>query len=596
MNSSAVTRVTFSSIRLQQVKRLNSTIKHSQVKKSLLEILEETKKYFGDSNNQISRKIESLKKITPLEKTIDFTNFEPKTISLGIVQSKDLKSGLFVDSLIVDPLSNENKTDDIIKQFRKTNPNSNIKIIYGTKNENIKGGVFKCKSPILNHELRLIQDAKLGDGTGKLLNRDLFNDLAFIEVNDKTFSQHVKVDGADNLDLNTISKDDKIKESDCQLWVYVTSSNGNIEKINDLPYFVIINESNESQVGGKLVESLNENNFQVDLNKLYEANNLIGESINNVSKYLKLYQESNMNELLYTINRETSGYKPLILLLRSLLRDLDIHESDDVKIAKELKDEITAWSQNSHFELQSKVTPFLENILVKDFTKISQLIINSGDLTLVISNLLNGTRVKLKTGLFEKEIECYGSLEDSIAKSHYLEGKIDALFPENKNNINRPTENVDNYLDDLKGEIANVKLPKLQSQINKFLIKEIIAAPFTIFALTNVGYIYDIVTLNTVIAVTALSIAVTANSSQKKVISIISDFKDWYLEELRLYIDNTMSLLGKRLNDNIKAYEISQVKKREIIHDLKSALIELETADEILKSGGAKPNVVTIKK
>lgn len=576
--SSSSPKLLFSRLNLRQLKRFNS---HVPKIYPLSQILEDARLYFGKEQGVIE-KIDSLKKIIPADTVKDYTEFEPTTISLGIVQSKDLKPGLFVDSLVVDPLSSDNKYDELISSFRKENPTSNLKIVYGSKNEAIRGGLFTFKSPILNRELRLIQDAKPGDGLGKRLNRDLFNNLSFVEVNDKSFSQHVKIEGANSLDFNTKPQDSQISPSDCQIWVYVTSPNSKVEKINDLPYFTIINEAQDLSVGGKLTESHDPNSFVIDLNKLHEANSLVSESIKNISRYLELYQQSNMNELLYTLNRETSGYKPLVLLLRSLLNDLHVRESDDVQVAKQLKGEITEWAQNSHFELQSKVTPFLENVLLKELTKISQLLINSGDLTLIISNLLNGTRVKLKSGLFGKDLECYGSLEEATAKSHYLEGKIDALFPDTKSQ--KPEKNVNDFIHELKGEVANKKLPELQSHINRFLTREIIAAPFTIFTLCNVGYLYDIITLNTAVAVTALSIAVTANTSQKKIIAIISAFKDWYLEKLRLYIDNTTVFLGKRLNDNIALYESTQAKRKEVISNLQSAIMEIEKADKLLKN------------
>lgn len=571
-------------LKLRQFRRCNSSVARTVTTISLPQLLDDARDCFGE-NPIVLRKIDSIRNIAPSRTIKDYTIFEPKTISLGIVQSTDLKPGLFVDSLVVDPLSNDNKYDELIKQFRKSHPTSNIKIIYGANSEAIKGGVFTCKSPILNHELRLIQDAKPGDGLGKTLNRDLFNDLSFIEVNDKSFSQHAKIEGADSLNFNTTPQDNQITQSDCHIWVYVTSPNESIEKINDSPYFTIINESQDLSVGGRLMENHDPNTFGIDLDKLNKANILVSKSIKNVSRYLTLYQQSNINELLFTLNRETSGYKPLVLLLRSLLRDLHMQESDDVKIARQLKEEITVWAQNSHFELQSKVTPFLEHILLKELTKISQLIINSGDLTLVISNLLNGTRAPLKTGFFGKEIACYGSLEEATAKSHYLEGRIDALFPENE--VQKPEECVDDFMVQLKGDVANKKLPELQSRINKFLTQEIIAAPFTIFTLCNVGYLYDLITLNTAFAVTALSIALTANTSQKKIISIISEFKDWYLEKLRLYIDNTTVFLGKRLNDNIASYETTQAKKKQIIKELQSAILEIENADKMLKNRSA---------
>lgn len=566
--------------RLKQLKRFNGTTSKN---KSLAQILDDTSKYFG-KEQRIVNKVTSLKKIVP--STSDYVNFEPSTITFGICQANDIKRGLFIDSLIVDPLSNDNSITKLIKKFRDTHPQSNIKVVYGSKNQALGGGIFTSKSPILSGNLRLIQDAKMGDGSSKLLKREIFNNLSFVEVNDTTFSQHVKVEGAENLDFNSEPKDDAISEPDCQIWLYVTSENSNTVKINDYPYFEITNHVEEpSDLGASLMSKLKENTFAIDLQKLLKANTLVSENINNISEYLSLYKKSNINELLFTINRETSGYKPLILLLRSLMKDLTIEESDDLKIAKELKNEITSWAQNSHFELQSKVAPFLEHVLVKDLTKISQLIMNSGDLTLVVSNLLNGTSVKVKNGLFGKEIECYGSLQDSIAQSHYLEGKIDALFPESLNEGDTyNTVKADSILLDLKNKVANDKIPAIQSKINKYLINEIIAAPFTIFVLSNVGYLYDIITLNTAVALTALTVAVTANTTQKKIIKDIVKFKDWYLEQLRLYIDKTTVLLGEKLDKNILQYEETQAMKRETVKNLQTVLVELEAADRLLKN------------
>lgn len=574
-----------SCIRTTYHKRLNSTVVKSS-KRSLIETLNDARYYFGDDKN-ISRKIESLKKIVPKNSSGDYTNFEPTTISLGIVQSPALKQGLFLDTLLSDPYS-ITSTHELIKQFRLKNPQANIKVIYGAEDKAVKGGIFTSKTSILNHEMRLIQDAKPGDGSSKLLNRDLFNDFSFIEINDKTFSKHVNIDGAESLDLATDLKDSEIKESDCQIIIYVTSFGSILDVINDTPSIWINNvpsNNTDLNIGTELETVNDENIFEIDLQKLNHANSLISDNIQKVSEYLLLYQQSNINELLYTLNRETSGYKPQIFLLKSLLKDLKINESSDVELAKHLKEEITEWAQQSHFELQSKVSPFLENVLLKRFSKLTQLIINSGDLTLVIPNLLNGTRVKFKGGFFQDEIECYGSLEDATAKSHYLQGRIDALFPDNKDKGGVLKKDIDDYLIELKNEVSTKKLPEVQSEINKYLIEEVIAGPFTLFALTNVGYIYDIVSLNTVVAITTLSIAITASMSQKKAISILTKFNDWYLEKLRLYIDTTAITLGKKLEANIKSYEDSQFKKKAIINELKDILYELENADFTLKNG-----------
>ena len=577
--STRYSRTLLKNSNIHQLKRFNSTTNNT----SINDLLNDCKLYFKE-NSTITKRIDTIKPIIP---NLDTDTFEPNTITLGINQSKELKPGLFVDALTADPLSNDHTYPDILRSYRKSHPNSNLKVIFdNNKNESIGGGIFKCKSPIFNSETRLIQDAKLGDGTSKLLNRDFFNNLSFVEVNDSTFSQHIKLEGAETLDLNSNPKDNQIKESDIQLWVNILSSDGKVTKINDIPYLNIINtkiEDSSLDIGTSIKESLPEDSFEVDLDKINSANSMIMNDINNVSEYLKLYQKSNINELLFTINRETSGYKPLILLLRGLLKELHLDSSSDIKTAVQLKDEIKEWSQHAHFELQSKVTPFLENVLLKDFTKITQLIYNSGDLTLVISNLLNGTRAKVKTSLFGEEIECYGTLNEASSKSHYLEGRIDTLFPESIQIKEQTKENVNDYLSNLQGKIANEKLPEVQSKINKYIINEIIAAPFTIFILSNIGYIYDLITLNSAFAFTALTLAVTLNTSHKKIISIITEFKDWYIEQLRLYIDNTTIFLGNRLNEHIKTFEETQIKKTEIIESLKNVINELEKRDKLMK-------------
>lgn len=546
-------------------------------KKPIQETLSDIQKYFN-VDSKTKSKLNSLQKIIPSTTSIDsnFKTFEPLTVSLGICQSNDIKTGLFVDSLITDPFSDNNEYAKAIKSFREKNPKSNIKIIYGTANSPIGNGIFQCKSPILNSDLRLIQDVKTGDGSSKLLNREIFNNLSFIEVNDKTFSKNVEIDGATSLDFDR-PKDDKIQESDIQLWVYVKSPSDATEKVNDLPYFVVVNNKSNNGPGSLLKE--NSNDFEVDLEKLDIANTLLLEDVGNVSKYLNLYQESNINALLFTLNKETSGYKPTILVLRSLLKDLKIEESNDVELAKILNKEIKEWSQNAHFELQSKVTPFVEKILLKELTKINQLIVNSGDLTLLIATLLNDSRIKIKTGVFNKEVECYGSLQESTGKTHYLEGKIDGLFGGKQ----QQNEKVEDFLINLKKELATKKLPELQSNINKFLTTEIIGKPFIVFLICNFGYIYDFISLNTTVAITALSIALAINTSQKKIIKIIDEFKDWYLEQLRLYINHTARFLSNRLDNTIDNYEFELQRKRDCIEEVRSFIKELEEADKKMK-------------
>lgn len=545
--------------------------------------LDDIETYFS-RDKKLQTKLDSAKHALPVASNTEDLGYVPATVTLGVVQSDDIKSGLFLDSIMTDALSSDDTYPRLLQEFRHKYPGENIKVVRGAVNDAIGGGIFESTSSLMNHESRLIQDAQFGDGSSKYLNRETFNDLAFVEVNDTTFSQHLKVDGTESIQLNETPKDDTIKESDIQIWVNISSGNAAVRRINDLPYFTVLNTTKESpRAGTSLSESLKEHTFPIDLGKLETANKLIKESIANTSTYLDLYRQSNINELLYTINQETSGYKPLILSLRSISRDLHLDSSSDIAVAKQLKQEIADWSQESHFELQSRVTPFLEEVLLKDFTRITQLLYNSGDLTLVISNLLNGTRAKVKNGLFGKEIECYGSLKESVSKAHYLEGRIDALFPDGIYKGDEVSEanlgKVDEFVDELQGKVANEKLPALQSQINKYLINDLLAAPSGVFVMCNVGYIYDFITLNTAVAVSALVLAATVNTSHKKIIRIIGEFKDWYLEQLRIHIDKTCELLGERLIRNIAEFETTQKKKSEIMLKLKTCIEDLEKAD-----------------
>lgn len=554
------------------INRLNSTTR------TVAQILDDIPRHF-ETDLKLLNKIHALKSISP--DTNKFTEFTPKTITLGIVQSKDIQRGLFLNTLITDPLSDDNTCVKLLNQHRETRPSTNLKVEHHLTNSHISGGCFSSDSQFLSADFRLIQDAKLGDGSGKLLNRDIFNNLSLIEINDPTFSRTEQTEGAEELILTSNKKDNQITESECQTIVYVKSESSAVDRLNDLPYFEVINTSCETENRGTILkEHLRPNTFQIDLEKLEKGNQLMAESIQNVSEYLKLYQDSNINELLYTINRETSGYKPFILLLRSLIRDLEhsTTEIDNTEILK-LKQEVLDWSQNAHFELQSKVTPFLDDVLVKDLSKFSQLVYNSGDLTLVVSNLLNGTRAKINTGLFKEPIECYGSLEESISGSHYLEGKIDAVIPA----ADSEGSKVDQFLDDLKFQVSNEKIPALQSEINNILIKEIIAAPFTVFTVCNIGYIYDFIALNTAFALTALTAAITANTTQKKFIKMIVEFKDWYLEQLRLYIENTTVSLSQQLKSNIRNLELKNAERAKNLDELRSVLVKVEEADNILK-------------
>ncbi|GMF05863.1 unnamed protein product [[Candida] boidinii] len=60
----------------------------------------------------------------------------------------------------------------------------------------------------------------------------------------------------------------------------------------------------------------------IDFTKVNKANELMNQSTSNSSEYLNLLKKSNIFKFLYLINKETSGYRPSIALMRSVIRDI----------------------------------------------------------------------------------------------------------------------------------------------------------------------------------------------------------------------------------------------------------------------------------
>lgn len=75
----------------------------------------------------------------------------------------------------------------------------------------------------------------------------------------------------------------------------------------------------------------------------------------------------------------------------------------------------------------------------------------------------------------------------------------------------------------------------------------------------------------------------TANTSQKSIIKVVSEFKDWYIDQLRVYIDKMGGLLVEKLDQNINDYELTQERKRTTVEELRSITSEIERIDSQLK-------------
>ncbi|ODV86514.1 hypothetical protein CANARDRAFT_187107, partial [[Candida] arabinofermentans NRRL YB-2248] len=424
-------------------------------------------------------------------------------------------------------------------------------------------------SPILNKELRIIQNETVGDDNSKkFLNRELFNDIEFVEINN--IGPSSKVSKLQNVESITIGDDDTIKQpSDfgCHMYIYVKSKNSEmLEVSNNYPLLNIINEESQD-IGSNFKTSIDSNSTVINLNKFNKANELISNSSSsNITEYLTLIKESKINSFLFTLNKETSGYKPIILLVESLLQDMKFNlknKSNKNHFEKEsnsLKIQINQWSQLSHFELQSKIIPFLTDILIMKFSKISQILFNVDDFQLVLSKHLFEDELNIQKSTFNfTKVKCHGSLIDSTNKLNYLEGKIDSLLPQDDE---LQTDNIiTNPITQLKQLTNDVKLPELEAKINKITLDNLILINLPTFSITTIGYILNYLELNSTMALIALSLAISFNNISKSSYSLLNNFKDWYIENLRLSIDKNTIYLNNKLSENLKKVE-SNIDKR----------------------------------
>ncbi|VEU24003.1 DEKNAAC105093, partial [Brettanomyces naardenensis] len=283
--------------------------------------------------------------------------------------------------------------------------------------------------------------------------------------------------------------------------------------------------------------------------------------------------------MLYTLGKETSGYRPLILLLTSLL--IDLRNSlgtegvdDDIQLTQ-LRRQIAEWTQNSHLELQTKVTPYMDEVIMNKFTKLFQVVGNSDQLALTMANYMFNDQLQVKKSLFSSPIRCHGSLVDSNSNLNYLEGKIDGIFPSDEKN-----EPLSDPLKGLKKNVTQNMLPSLQGKLNCIFLKESIEIPLPVFCITTWGYIIDYIDLNTGAAIFTFSLALAAYKMSQGIYKEVSKFKDEYLDDLRVTIDKNLVYLNDKLSQNVNKYGSQLKVKTKLIEQLDA---EVENVTSVQK-------------
>lgn len=559
-------------------------------------ILEQIEKYYGKTKT-INDKLQSLKTILPQSTEI----FERKTITLGVVHEKGVSNGLLTNSLISDPFSSTPPTS-MINEFRRKHPGKNVKIIpadfqINDSNEYLGGGIFKLKSPFLSSDNRVLYDVNFGDGSSKYLEtlkeRGVFNDISIVEVNDLNYTPIDDVEGVEEISLSKASEANSlIKSNDPQMWIYVTNNSTNVDLLNDSPYTIVINESASSNMIGSINDEIKPTDSKVDLKKIEKADELITADMKNISEFIRLHNESNINELLHGLIVSTSGYNIQIHLLKSLIRDIVTVERgqdsntkrlidlDDEEIKKKLEVEVKDWSQGAHYDLQSIVDPYLTEVLLHKYSGILQLVINSGDLSMVLSNILLEARddIKVKRGLiFGKIIEGHGSLKDQLSKGKYLEGKIDGIVPTFEISATKENnDSIDSIERSLNKKLTEGILPQLQGKLNEILITNLTIPPLVTSIVTSIGFIEDMITLNTGCSLTLFAVALGAFRAQSGIGHAMGEAKRQWIEEMRKGVELSNKYLWDKIGMNVSEKSDIDSDREASLNSLRGKLAELE--------------------
>ncbi|GMF97964.1 hypothetical protein B5S33_g2526 [[Candida] boidinii] len=611
--------------------------------------------------SSIGKKLQALEDIIPELNSNDLISnketatFIPSTIRIGIISSPTVTRGNMLDAIINDPLEIDQSGFQLLKENRLKSNRTNI-IKYLTtpvfQPADPDTDVYWLPSPILNKDTRVIQHKDVGinsqDTQSFGLNKDFFNDIEFIEIYDKNNSKIIESSNNEDLQnknqdveeiiMNPLIQKDKILKN-CHLYIFVKSSIG--EKLpieyQDWPVLEIVDHELD------LAFDSEQTPMVIDFAKVNEANELLNQSTSNSSEYLNLLKKSNIFKFLYLINRETSGYRPSIALMRSVIRDIykqietenvetktnnsnDINDTDyNVSLTelssserlqqleskgKELNEEINKWAQSSHYELQSRVMPFFDKVFVYKYSKLHELFLRLDDLDLVMaSNIFAPEGVKSnknsifstffkfskdKDGKFDKRFKSvnedfyYGSLRDSIAQLNYLEGKIDTATENltlTKINNNQANELIDleSPMKKVEEKTINIKLPELLESIQTSMFNNLAKISLPTFMVTSSFFILGYMELNTSIAILIFSIVLALNNISKESIKQVYGFRTWYLNQVRMSIDESKNLLKGKVNSKLGVTKTIINDDFKVIDELAKDLQNLEKIENNLE-------------
>ena len=529
--------------------------------------------------------VESLVKVVqgiiPALGSLGSNKFDPTTITLGLMQSAKLPDGLLMECLAHDPFGMEsNKWIDGVRTYRRANPGKVIRLVY--EDDESKSGThkdvngieqFRVRSPFLNRALRLEQKTK----AQTFAPRSLFNDLNIVDsvVASSLDQCHVLI----GLNLDEVQKKEVSGSIGSESCIFVRSRNSS-DGID-----------------------LQKDELPVNMAKLQAANEAIGKSVDNVSKYVKLFEESNAKALFKKVNERTAGYRPLLSLLRSLHSAILNTQSTatfltDVQIDG-LKRGISIWARESHRELQDNIGPYLDTVLVKDFTKVSRILWNGDNLhnvmadSLAIDEVIPRKYPSVMANDRSLHLGYHGSLKNCEKQLSGLKRDICSVSLGEPNLDSKDSSKVKacfgkDPMVELQEDVVSKKLPELQSVLNGVILRQNIEITLPVFCVTMVGYVTNVCDLNTGVAIFTFSAAIVALRTSKKVYKEVHRFAKWYYERIRRAIDSNLVYLNGMLNRNYESYKQEQQAKADLDEELKEKIKEVEKTEISLETNTEK--------
>ncbi|CDK24847.1 unnamed protein product [Kuraishia capsulata CBS 1993] len=540
-------------------------------------------------------------KIEVLQSSLPPKSGHSNSVRIGIVAAKPEIRNKLTNVLLCDPLDFEGWYTEFSK--RPTDTANVVKFGTGLESQDVGNARFyNVPSPFLSAELRPAYHGKIGEsGSSESgdpgMNKEFFNNLEVLEVSDLKLEEPGIVKGVSEIQLSESLKATR-PFLGCNIYIFVKSqfSDSPDPKFSSWPMIQVLDTPEVNEYLATPISDL-----VVDLDATETANELLMTSTSNSSQFLSLTKKSNINSLLYEINKQTSGKKPIVSLLKCLVHEMyselsSEHEGHNGKASSELymarqnaqltdkearfSTEIHDWAQRSHLELQSEIIPFLDNQFVYTFGKIPQILLNVDEFDLVLSRALFGTSKSQNSGWFSRSVSGNGFLSASQARFDYILGKIDGL-PSDISEDHYVTS-VKSYLpetsaiESVKTAATNEKLVMLQKLVNKSIISNLGLVNLPVFFVVSLLHLYGHIDLNTGGALFVLSLGLTLNNISKDTGKLLEGFKVWYVEELRKSIDQSKVLLMSALADKISGTKKRLLKKFKVISDIEKGIEGLE--------------------